>query len=114
MTRDESRILDWRSTGRRKARRALYSSYIPYECVGLDEIPCGKTSKEPPKDAPKHFEELWPAENRVLDYQLQADHEDKDVTNNDISNLNWRCAFHHKMSDKRTGVGESTIHVEFF
>ncbi len=113
MTKDEERIKDWRSTGRRKARRELYSNYVEYSCVGLGKETCGKTSKEPPKDAPAHFEEIWPEENRVLDYPLQADHEDKDVTNNDLSNLNWRCAYHHKMSDKRTGKGEATVIVRY-
>ena len=95
MTKDESRIKDWRSTGRRKARRALYAGYVPYKCVH-----CGKTSKEPPKDAPHHFEEIWPEENRVLDYQLQADHESKDYENNELDYINWKCAPCHQKDDR--------------
>lgn len=109
--KDETGIKDWRSTGRRKARRELYRNYVEYSCVGFKEESCGKTSKEAPKDAPSWFEEIWPETQRVLEYQLQADHEDKDVTNNDISNLNWRCAYHHKMSDKQTAKGVSTITI---
>jgi hypothetical protein len=44
----------------------------------------------------------------VLDYSLQADHETKDVTNNDINELAWRCAGCHKLHDNKTGKGEST------
>jgi len=101
--KDESKVKDWRSTGRRKARKELYANYVPFKCVD-----CGKTSKFPPKDAPRHFEEIWPEEYRVLEYSLQADHETKDVTNNDIMELAWRCAGCHKLHDNKTGIGEST------
>lgn len=115
MTKNEDNILDWRSTGRRKARRALFAAYVPYKCAGYimeavgEEIviPCGKTSKEPPKDAPTWFEEIWPKEKRVLT-QLQADHETKDVTQNDIEHLNWRCPTCHKFQDQKTDKGERT------
>lgn len=103
MTKDESKIIDWRSTGRRKARRALFAAYVEYICCD-----CGVTVKEPPKDAPKHFEEIWPEVRRELDYQLQADHETKDYTNNDIEFLKWRCQPCHKAHDNLTGKGEST------
>lgn len=102
--RNEDNIVDWRSTGRRKARRELYNSYVPFKCAD-----CGKTSKSPPKDAPPWFEEIWPEENRVLDYSLQADHESKDLTLNDISQLNWRCAPCHKLRDNQTEKGKSTV-----
>ncbi len=102
MTKDENRIIDWRSTGRRKARRALYKARVPYECVR-----CGVTSMEPPKDAPSWFDEIWPEKNRVLDYQLQADHESKDFENNEVDFLNWKCAPHHKEDDRKTAKGEA-------
>lgn len=116
MTRDDSQIEDWRSTGRRKARRALFNAYIPFKCVGWTNTltgkayVCGKTTREPPKDAPKHFDEIWPLESRVLNPQsLQADHESKDMQVNDIQDLNWRCASCHKYQDKQTAVGERTV-----
>lgn len=109
MTKDESKIKDWRSTGRRKARKALYTSYVSYECSD-----CSKTSVEPPKDAPTWFEEIWPEHNRVLDYSLQADHETKDVQNNEVENLAWRCAGCHKKRDSQTEKGESTIQTNFW
>jgi hypothetical protein len=98
-------IIDWRSTGRRKARRALFNARVDFCCVD-----CGRTTKVPPKDAPVFFDEIWPYESRVLNGQsLQADHESKDVTDNDVSDLNWRCASCHKKRDIQTGKGVSTI-----
>jgi DNA-directed RNA polymerase subunit RPC12/RpoP len=107
--RDESRIKDWRSTGRRKARRELYTAFVPYSCVD-----CGKTSKEPPKDAPHHFEEIWPEENRVLDSQLQADHESKDYTNNELDYINWRCVSCHQKLDRTTAKGVATKSMNYW
>lgn len=109
MTKDETRIKDWRSTGRRKARRSLFQSYVPFKCED-----CGKTSKKAPKDAPTWFDEIWPEEKRVLDYSLQADHKSKDLTNNEVENLAWRCAPCHKLADNKTSVGESTIKHNFW
>ena len=95
---------DPRSTGRRRARKELFDSYVQFKCVG-----CSRTSIEPPKDAPKHFDEIWPEENRVLTNSLQADHETKDMESNDISVLNWRCSSCHKIHDLLTEKGESTV-----
>jgi len=110
MTKDENKILDWRSTGRRKARRALYNAYIPYKCVGYllpdgSRFNCGKTTIEPPKDAPHHFDEIWPEKNRVLTVQLEADHETKDFKNNELDYVNWKCKSCHRFDDNRTEKG---------
>lgn len=117
--KDEDKIQDWRSTGRRKGRRALYASMAEYKCVGYTDPKgihhsCGKTSKEPPKDAPSWFDEIWPTELRVLDSQLQVDHESKDHRNNDEEYLNWRCPSCHKLQDSKTEVGEATVKRSFF
>lgn len=105
MTKNEDDIKDWRSTGRRKARRSLFQSHVKFCC-----IECGKTTTEPPKDAPAWFDELWPEELRILTpMALQADHETKDVTNNDEAYLNWRCASCHKLRDMQTEKGISTV-----
>lgn len=103
MTLDEDKIKDWRSTGRRKGRRTLFSEYVEYKCAD-----CGVTSKEPPKDAPKWFDEIWPEERRELDYSLQVDHESKDIEDNTIDNLNWRCSPCHIKRDRKTEKGVST------
>jgi hypothetical protein len=98
-------VIDWRSTGRRKARRSLFNARVDFCCVE-----CGKTTREPPKDAPVFFDEIWPYERRVLSGQaLQADHESKDLHNNNVEDLNWRCASCHKKRDMQTEKGESTI-----
>ena len=99
-------MLDPRSTGRRRARKELFDNYVDFACID-----CGKTSKEPPKDAPKHFDEIWPEENRVLNHSLQADHETKDMESNDISVINWRCASCHKLHDLQTEAGTSTVNT---
>ena len=116
MTLDKSKIKDIRSTGRRWARKELYRNRVEYKCAGVPKlgIVCGITSKEPPKDAPVWFEEMWPLERRELDYPLEADHESKDLTNNSIEFLNWRCRSCHKKSDNMTSKGESTIKNEWF
>jgi hypothetical protein len=106
MTKNEDLIKDWRSTGRRKARRELFNNYVEFKCVG-----CGRTSKEPPKDAPKHFDEIWPEANRTLDYSLQANHKTKNYRDNDVSLLEWLCQPCHKERDSSTGKGESTVNM---
>lgn len=109
----DGQVQDWRSTGRRRARKILFEARVDYACFGYDDpttgvlVPCQRTSLAPPKDAPKWFEEIWPYENRCLSSQLQADHLDKDVTHNELNNLAWRCPSCHKIQDKQTGVGEA-------
>lgn len=109
MTKNDDLILDWRSTGRRKARKELFNSYVEFKCVD-----CGRTSINPPKDAPPWFSEIWPEDNRVLNYSLQANHETKDLTINDAAFLNWVCSPCHKLRDKVTEKGESTIVEDYF
>jgi len=117
--KDESKILDWRSTGRRKGRRTLYNARTSYHCVGYrledgTRIKCRKTSKEPPKDAPHFFEDIWPAENRVLDSQLQADHQDKNYRNNDLENLEWKCVSCHRIDDSKTEKGVAQVSISYW
>lgn len=106
MTLDKNKIKDWESTGRRMARRTLYREKVEYSCAYSD---CGVTSKEAPKDAPADFEEFWPEERRYLTYPLQANHMDKDLTNDSLDNLEWLCAPHHKLKDSQTAKGVSTV-----
>lgn len=101
-------VQDWRSTGRKRGRRTLFEERRSFSCVGHHGIHCGKTTSSPPPDAPSWFEEIWPEENRVLS-QLQVDHENKDYTDNDPSNLEWRCASCHKLADSETEKGVSRV-----
>lgn len=111
MTKDDSRIIDWRSTGRRKARRVLFNSYRDFACEGIldDGSICGRTSIKPPMDAPVHFSEIWPESNRTLTTSLQAQHLTKDLTQNTDDVLKWLCPSCHKKEDAQTDLGESTI-----
>lgn len=110
MTKDEDRIKDWRSTGRRKARRALYRSRVPFKCCH-----CGKTTTAPPKDAPSWFDEIWPEEDRVLKpHELMADHESKDYQNNELDYINWKCPVCHKRDDRQTGRGVPQKSVNYW
>lgn len=117
--KDQSKIKDWRSTGRRIARRTLYTNRVPYECEGYKkptgEIEtCGKSTIHPPKDAHRYFNEIWPVGNRVLSSQLEADHKDKDYTNNSLDNLAWRCSSHHKLADRQTAKGVAQESVNYW
>lgn len=107
MTKNEDAIKDWRSTGRRRARRELFRNYVEYKCNV-----CSRTSLSPPKDAPKWFDELWPEERRELNYPLQANHMTKDYTQNDIDVIEWLCEPCHKVKDSQTDKGESTVQRE--
>jgi hypothetical protein len=90
-----------------------------YRCVGYrlpngERFTCNKTSQEPPKDAPSWFEEIWPEDNRVLDYQLEADHETKDWTNNELENINWKCKSCHRIDDSKSSKGEAQESAQFW
>jgi hypothetical protein len=107
-------VKDWRSTGRKRGRKILYESYRTFVCVGWTDSDnvyhaCGKTTAQPPPDAPSWFEEIWPEDNRVLQASLQVDHENKDYTDNDPANLEWRCNSCHRFADNLTEKGVSRI-----
>lgn len=97
---------DWRSTGRRRARRTLYRARRPYSCES-----CGLTVTIPPKDAPTYFDEIWPEEDRVLNSQLQANHKTKELTDNSEESIEWLCPSCHKIKDSQTEKGISTEEV---
>jgi hypothetical protein len=101
LARQRKNVIDWRSTGRKRLRRALFDEEVPYEC----DV-CGRSSIERPPDAPENFDDFWPDGKRVLEYSLQANHINKDVTDCDPANGQWLCALCHKYLDSQTGVGE--------
>lgn len=108
--KNDDEIKDWRSTGRRRARRVLFESYEPFECEY-----CKRTVKIPPMDAPPWFDEIWPEERRELTSTLQAQHKMKDYEQNDLSVLSWQCASCTKIEDMQTAKGESVLgNKEFF
>ena len=97
---------DPRSTQRKRARKILFNAGRDYVCVD-----CGCSPKILPRDAPRTLK-LAPVGKRTVG-SLQADHENKNIMDNDLININWRCPSCHKNSDKRTGKGESTKGDEF-
>jgi ribosomal protein L37AE/L43A len=97
---------DPRSTQRKRARKVLFNSGQPYVCAD-----CGCSPKDLPADAPQNLE-LAPVGMQTVG-SLQADHENKNIMDNDTANLKWRCPSCHKLSDSRTGKGESTKGDEF-
>jgi len=101
LARKRKLVVDWRSTGRKRLRKALFEEEVPYKCNQ-----CGRTSVKPPPDAPPYFEDIWPEEKRVLAYSLQANHINKDITDNDPANGEWLCALCHKALDSMSAVGE--------
>lgn len=112
---------DPRSTQRKRARKVLFKSGRPYVCEGYikydfeneisTKVICGKSPKSLPPDAPKDLE-LAPVELRTVT-GLQADHENKNIMDNDLANLSWKCPSCHKISDSQTGKLVSTKGDEF-
>lgn len=40
---------------------------------------------------------------------IDADHENKNVLDNDLANLSWKCRSCHKEADQKTAKGVSTV-----
>lgn len=98
---------DPRSTQRKRARKVLFRTGRPFICA--DEN-CGRSPKDGlPKDAPKHLE-LGPIDPTMR--ELQANHINKNIMDNDPVNLEWLCPLHHKRKDMQTEKGVSLVEDE--
>lgn len=99
---------DPRSTGRKRARRVLEREGFPYWCGSTreGEVEPGFCGRSPTvEDAPGgHYPGME---------TLQADHKNKNVLDNDPTNLRWACASCHKESDSRTEKGVSIVGEEY-
>lgn len=96
---------DPRSTQRKRARKVLFRIRRPFYCVV-----CGKSPKNGlPKDAPRDLE-LGPIDPNMR--ELQANHINKNIMDNDPVNLEWLCPLHHKQKDMQTEKGVSLIKDE--
>lgn len=91
--------VDARSTGRKRGRKTLFNERRPYFCTD-----CGRGPTELPNDAPKDID-LAPLDKQVPGLEIQCDHENKDILDNDPSNLNWRCPSCHAIRDRKTAKG---------
>lgn len=99
---------DPRSTQRKRARKVLFRTGRPYRC---EEEGCGRSPITGlPADAPRHLE-LAPVADRTLK-ELQANHINKNIMDNDPVNLEWMCPLHHKRKDLKTVKGVSMIEDE--
>lgn len=106
---------DPRSTGRKRGRAALENSDRPYWCRSTDDggvnidiidnvkVGCGRSPTDP--DAPGGY---YPGME-----QLQVNHINKNILDNDLVNLEWACASCHKILDSRTAPGVSVKGDEY-
>lgn len=116
MAYDESEYSEGTLRGRKFARRTyleyLAENGLPYACEGsqLGE-PCGLGPDTLPSGAP---ENLRLGDKQVSEgvpgHHLQVDHKDKDISNNDVSNLQLLCVSCHKVKDtqEETPTGPPT------
>lgn len=91
---------DPRSTMRRRGRNVLFRLRLIYACND-----CGKSPPILPSDAPKDLQLAAPYLRTVK--QLQVNHINKDIWDNDPVNLEWLCPSCHKLKDKQTAKGIS-------
>ncbi len=100
MTRDDERIRDPRSTGRKRARRVLIklveSGERDYCCAVCGHIPTISYKESSRK-------------GDILD----ANHINKNWLDNDSANLEWLCRPCHYEKDRSTGKGVSSVEDEF-
>lgn len=116
----KSEPLDPRSTGRRRGRKVLENIERPYWCRSTDDggvnnqtiklppskvdptgavvsVGCGRSPSDP--NAPGG---MYPGMS-----QLQVNHINKDILDNDPVNLEWACVRCHKYLDSQTKKGVS-------
>lgn len=101
--------LDPRSTGRKRGRAVLVAIERPYWCGSTQEgdvkvehfgnvtVGCGRSPRV--ADAPGGY---YPSMA-----ELQVNHINKDILDNDPVNLQWLCVSCHKKKDSQTDKGES-------
>lgn len=106
----EREVKDARSTGRKRGRRTLEKQERPYWCRSTLEggfktetirgqvAGCGRSPTDP--NAPGgHYPGMS---------QLQVNHINKNILDNDPANLEWVCPACHKLIDSQTEKGVST------
>ncbi len=106
--------LDPRSTGRRRGRKVLEYIGRPFWCGSTEDggvkvenvtLPDGRTVQVGCGRSPT--EEDAPGGHYPAMGQLQVNHINKNVLDNDPVNLEWMCASCHKYKDSQTEKGVS-------
>lgn len=95
MTKDDERIKDWRSTGRKRARAVLQKLVDS----GDREYCCAKCG--------------WTPDIQSRSSSLDVNHINKDVTDVDPVNLEYLCRPHHYEADRATAKGISTVEEDY-
>ena len=98
---------DPRSTQRKRARQVLFKLGIDYICKD-----CGRSPKYLPRDAPQTLRLAREYLRTVTG--LQVNHINKDIMDNDPSNLEWLCPSCHKIKDSQTEKGVSVLEDNSF
>ena len=92
--------LDPRSTQRKRARKVLFRTGRPYVCEK-----CGKSPLTLPPDAPKALK-LAPVGMRTVK-QIEVNHKNKNIMDNDLANLQYLCSSCHKLTDNKVVKGKA-------
>lgn len=99
VTKDDERIKDPRSTGRKRARAIL----IKLVEAGERDYCCGECGLIPEKSYKENSRSGG----------LDANHKNKNWMDNDPENLEWLCRKCHYEKDRATARGVSAIEDEF-
>lgn len=98
--RDDERIRDKRSTGRKRGRKVLIqltdSGERSYRCAECGHVPIKSHTES----------------SREGDF-LDCNHINKNWMDNDPSNLEWLCRTCHYEKDRATAAGVSSIEEDF-
>ena len=100
VTKDDDKIKDWRSTGRKRARAVLIKLWASgdreYACESCGHVPT----------------QHWTESNRSGDF-LDSNHKNKDWKDNDPDNIEGLCRKCHYAKDRATEAGVSSVEDEY-
>ena len=100
----ESEPLDPRSTYRKRARDVLLKEGKPFKCEGCGHTPDGVDEDGKIVDITK----LSRSNN------LDVNHQNKDISDNDSANLEWLCRTCHYEHDRATEKGVSPVEDDLY
>lgn len=92
-------VKDPRSTGRKRARKVLFETGRPFLCEHCGYIPDGVNEQG----------EIVDPQALTRSNNLDANHKNKNILDNDPSNLEWVCRDCHYKLDRATEKGVSGV-----